>query len=190
MKKYPLLALALAGAMFAAGCGNGEEAIKQPDNQGESREVLSQTVNDWTKPIGIYAHALNFLYHQDEGLNDGIEMVAFDFSHCENLTAEEKTMLMEYLAGEWGVPYMESDYEQLKKDKYIQVDENGFASFEKGILVSLDAKGTLEDAAKGEAFLFTVQKYRTSLGAYWLVDCSAQFDGNEWSYKIGSQAIS
>ena len=49
--------------MFAAGCGNAEEVIKQPDNQGESREVLSQTVNDWTKPIGIYANALNFLYH-------------------------------------------------------------------------------------------------------------------------------
>ena len=194
MKKYTFLAMALAGAMLLAGCGNQGNADKQQDNPLITPEVnqeeLSPRVNDWTRPIGVYANALDFLYHQDEGLNDGIEMVAFDFSGCTNLSQEDKTALMEYLADKWGVPYMKSNLAQLKEEGYIKVDENGFTSFEKGILVSIDASGNLQEAADGEDFVFTVEKYRTSLGAYWLADCKATFDGTEWAYHIGSHAIS
>ena len=190
MKKYSFLAMVLAGAVMFAGCGNAVEPNKPQDSQVENQAKLSASVNNWNKPIGIYANALNFLYQQDEGLNDGIEMVAFDFSGCQNLTDEDKAALMLYLANEWGLPYMESNLAQLKEDGYIKVDENGFTSFEKGILVSIDASGTLQEAENGEDFVFTVEKYRTSLGAYWLADCKATFDGKEWAYHIGSHAIS
>ncbi len=191
MKRYGLLIgiLCCSLALFI-GCGQQGDVGKQPDNPGDIRAELNPVVRDVAKPIGTYTNALTFLYNQDEALNDGIEMVAFDFSKCGNLTNDEKTALMKYLANEWGVSCSESNFEQLKADGLITVEENGFTRFEKGLLVTVETDGTLEGAEKKEDFVFTVGKYRTSLGAYWLSDCKATFNGKEWSYEIGAHMIS
>lgn len=191
MKRYGLLIGVLCcGLALFTGCGQQGDEVKQPDNSGDIRAELNPVVRDVTKPIGTYTNALTFLYNQDEALNDGIEMVAFDFSKCDNLTDEEKTALMQYLANEWGVSCSESNFEQLKADGLIIVEENGFARFEKGLLVTVETDGTLEGAEKKEDFVFSVGKYRSSLGAYWLSDCKAIFNGKEWSYTIGAHMIS
>lgn len=39
-------------------------------------------------------------------------------------------------------------------------------------------------------FTFTIQKWRSGLGAYWFADCKAVKTDNEWHYEIGAQMIS
>ena len=162
---------------LCAGCGANNHGLPK---DGEARAI----VMDMTTVPGLYVAALEELYHKDAALNNNIEMVAFDFSRCSNLTNEEKAALMDYVSKEWNLTCWEGTFAELKEKGHI-TEEDGFHRFEKGILISVETEQVEENA-----FTFSVGKFRSSLGAYMLCDCEASFGDGVWSYTVGAEMIS
>lgn len=185
MKKTLLLCLFLAASLAVfAGCGQ-EDRMNVPSDE-ENVPQQQTTKMDLSTIPGFYGQVLADLYQVDAGLNEDIELVAFDFSQCNNLTDKEKEDLMVYLSNQWQLPYKKGTLEELKTAGDITV-KDGFVSFDKGILISLKSSASSEEKKE---FSFSAQKYRSSLGAYLFSDCKATFDGKQWNYTIGNEMIS
>lgn len=133
---------------------------------------------------GLYMQVFLELYARDEGLNDGISLLAVDLTEAGSLSEAEKTALLYLLQNGTGVEARPATFDGLVAEGLI-VEEDGFYRFEKGLLLSLAV------TEQGENSLaFTAEKWRSSLGAYFFTDCAAEREGLAWSYTIGAEAIS
>ena len=141
-----------------------------------------QVVKEEDDLIGFYLDVIQDLFDTDPGLNDKIEMIAFDLSKAENLDEAEKDALIWMAGSMLGTDTRTATYDELVEEGLID-DENLY--FEKGLLFNLEAKTVDENH-----FTFTIQKWRSGLGAYWFADCKAVKTDNEWHYEIGAQMIS
>ena len=156
-----------------------------------------------TDLLGMYLNLFDALWVEDAGLNDGISVLAFQFSDtfCGlplappstpapavasqfALTQAQKNALLYILQHRYGYESFESDHDALLADGYIVKEENGFAHFPGGLLIELRIE---EDYANG--FRFSFSKWRSGLGAYIFTDCEATCADGTWSYTIGPHAI-
>lgn len=182
MKKSLLLLVSLlcVAAVFTA-CGKEKE---------EENDPQYGYVIDYAKPAGLYAQVLDDLYAKDPALNEDIDIVAFDLSKCYNLTDEEKNSLMVITAAKWDKMFIQGTFEQLKLEGHITTDENGGTRFDRGILITIETDESNTPEAGKKEFTFSAGKYRSSLGAYYFTDCTGTFNGKDWTYTIGAEAIS
>ena len=76
--------------------------------------------------------------------------------------------------------------EELAEEGLIRADpDSGFEEFPAGLLL------TVEDSIEADGrHTFSLQKYRSSLGAYCFYDCTARQEGDRWSYVVGEEMIS
>ena len=76
--------------------------------------------------------------------------------------------------------------EELAEEGLIRADpDSGFEEFPAGLLL------TVEDSIEADGrHTFSLQKYRSSLGAYCFYDCTARQEGDGWSYVVGAEMIS
>ena len=76
--------------------------------------------------------------------------------------------------------------EELAEEGLIRADpDSGFEEFPAGLLL------TVEDSIEADGrHTFSLQKYRSSLGAYCFYDCTARQEGDRWSYVVGAEMIS
>ena len=76
--------------------------------------------------------------------------------------------------------------EELAEEGLIRADpDSGFEEFPAGLLL------TVEDSIEADGrHTFSLQKYRSSLGAYCFYDCTARQEGDGWSYAVGAEMIS
>lgn len=134
--------------------------------------------------VGFYLRLVQDIYEEDEGLNDGISLLALDLTAAENLNAAEKGALL-YLAQETfaDLSLLQATFEELELEGLISGE---FPQFETGLLISFSEMSFATDS-----FTFTLEKWRSALGAYFYQDCQAQKaqDGS-WDYTVGSHAIS
>jgi len=137
--------------------------------------------------VGFYLQIIDDLFKEDEALNDGIETLVFDLNEASNLSAAERSAVL-YVAGLlYQVETREGTYEQLCDEGAIrQNGDSPLMAFEKGLLVAFSDMAF----ASEDTFTFSVQKWRSSLGAYIFTDCEAARQGNEWSYTVGATMIS
>lgn len=134
--------------------------------------------------VGFYLDMLDDLMKTDEGLNEGITMLAFDLSGEVNLTEPEKSALR-YLAGiRFGVEMntVERTFDALCEEGLIDREK---LYFETGLLIQLNS-----EAVEGDTFRFDAEKWRGGLGAYYFHDCTAKKADGAWSYTIGAEMIS
>ena len=132
--------------------------------------------------LPVYLEAVLDIYEDDSALNDGITMIALDFSNISNITEAEKEALGLLIWENLGVETFQSDYETLVAEGLID-GENLY--FPEGVLISIDYKEETEDG-----FIFDIQKWRSGLGAIFYNDCRVIFDGDSFTVEKGSIAVS
>lgn len=141
-----------------------------------------EVVKEEDNLIGFYLDVLKDLFDTDPGLNDKIEIAAFDLSQAVNLSEAEKEAFIWMAQQIVGCETRAATYDELVEEGLIDV-ENLF--FETGLLFKIEAEVIDEDL-----FTFTMQKWRSGLGAYWFSDCKAVKKDNQWTYEIGAEMIS
>ncbi|MDL2273469.1 YobA family protein [Oscillospiraceae bacterium OttesenSCG-928-G22] len=131
--------------------------------------------------VPFYLTVIRDLLEVDPGLNEDISVLALDLRALTNLTDAETSALLYLSDREFGAEARFADFDTLVAEGLI-VD----SYFETGILVRFT-----EMEETDEGFTFSVDKYRSGLGAYFFVDCTAvRGDGGIFFYTIGSEAIS
>ena len=143
---------------------------------------LEVTDRDAPDNVGLYFQVISDLYAVDAGLNGGIQMVAVDLSPLTNLSDGEKGALLYRVWNALGVEAVDATYAELVEQGLID-DEALY--FETGLLF------TFNDMAIGDSKItFSAEKWRSGLGAYFFMDCTAERTGGTWSYTVGAEAIS
>lgn len=150
---------------------------------GQPAGVSSLTVTaEGDDLIGLYCNIFADLYEVDAGLNDGIEMLAFNLTKVTNLTVSEKEALVYLLGCRYGMTVLTGTYQELCDAGYIDAET---LSFEDGLLI------TIEVTEEGDgAFTFNAEKWRGGDGAYFFTDCKATRKNGAWSYTVGVEMIS
>lgn len=135
-----------------------------------------------TSPLFLYEKALKELIDTDKGLNTSITQAVFCLDGITNLTAIEKEALV-YLGSDLlDVPTRQGTFKQLEEENLIQ---NG--TFTNGIYIEITGENLNPSDKK---VTFSMEKYRSGDGAYFLLDCIGTYKKGTWSYTVGSHAIS
>ncbi|MCQ4936643.1 hypothetical protein [Anaerotignum propionicum] len=145
--------------------------------------ILTEKSEDF---VGLYYNILLDLFKTDPALNSDINLIAINLSEEENLTDSEKKALLYLLWNKTQIETRMATYDDLIAENLITIEKDtGFAQMENGIWVNL--KST---KAEKDMFTFSVQKWRSSLGAYGFVDCTAKKEDGKWSYIVGGEMMS
>ena len=146
---------------------------------------------------GLYLKVLEDLWEADNGLNSGAEYVSIDLSEAPgNLTENEKSAIAWIFGNRHNVTVLEFTMEELKENGYLTGagGMDNLYQWDDGVLLSITAKQKEEpDAYFGlRTIEFDAMKWRSPLGAYMFLDCSANWPQmGTWSdYNIGAEAIS
>ena len=135
-----------------------------------------------TSPLFLYEKALEELIDTDQGLNTSITQAVFCLDGITNLTVMEKEALV-YLGSDiLDVPVRQGTFKQLEEENLIQ---NG--TFTNGLYIEMTGENLNPSGTK---VTFSMEKYRSGDGAYFLLDCIGNYKKGTWSYTIGSHAIS
>jgi hypothetical protein len=132
--------------------------------------------------VGFYQAILGDLWEEDKGLNPESGVLAFDLTQVANLSEGEKSALVYIVSGEHGLSGITGTFDELSEQGYINKEK---LYFEDGMLIEFELTDVTE-----ESFMFDVRKWRSGTGAYIFNDCKAVKNGDDWSYKVGSFAIS
>lgn len=157
----------------------------------------------------LYLQVLEDLWEVDSGLNGGITELGVDLSQTR-LSGSEREAVAYAFGTAHGLMAMETTYDQLVEEGYLtpvsQGDSTGekpeLYQWENGCLFSITETGepvvfSLPNVGPGDQMpdydgvSFDAQKWRSPLGAYYFMDCTAVSTGGHWgSYTVGSEAIS
>lgn len=132
--------------------------------------------------IGFYQRVLKDLWDVDDGLNPDSGVLAFDLSQLTNLTDAEKSALVYTVSNSYGLEGITGTFDELSEQGYIDKEN---LLFENGMLFEFKLTD-IDD----NSFTFDVRKWRSGTGAFFFNSCKAVKKGADWSYKVGSQAIS
>ncbi|WZL74220.1 hypothetical protein QBE52_05635 [Clostridiaceae bacterium 35-E11] len=132
--------------------------------------------------VGLYKTVVDDLYAVDSGLNSGAEILAFDLTGVSNLSQTEKIAFIYLLGNTYKKQTMKGTFEELCEQGYIDKDK---LYFKKGLLFTIK-----DTELSGGRFTFDARKWRSGLGAYFYIDCTAKKTSAGWNYTIGSEAIS
>ncbi len=149
---------------------------------------------------GLYLEVLDDLWDKDSGLNEGAAYVSVDLSEAPGgLTEGEKWAVAWIFADTHNAEALMLTYEELAEQGYLseygewEDDEHKAYEWTDGVLFSIT-----ERAADGNevyslpVLKFDAEKWRSPLGAYYLVNCGAVWsESGSWeSYTVEAEAIS
>lgn len=188
---------------------NGFVAESFPAQFGEAYSVSAWSRGRGRNPMGteydlcgLYLQVLDDLWRKDPGLNEDISQVALDLSRAPGeLTEGEKLALVHRFGELHGVEAFAATFEELKEQGYLTFEPLGdgapegaaFVHWEDGCFFSIEPnEGHEEEVYSLPVIFFNGSKWRSSLGAYCLYDCSAMWaEGGTWTgYQTGSEMIS
>lgn len=135
-----------------------------------------------SSPLFLYEKALEELIDTDKGLNTSITQAVFCLDGIANLTVMEKEALVYLGSNLLDVPARQGTLKQLEEENLIQ---NG--TFTNGIYIEITGENLNQS---GKKVAFSMEKYRSGDGAYFLLDCIGTYKKGTWSYTVGSHAIS
>lgn len=133
--------------------------------------------------VTLYTNVIREIYKTDDGLNSGMEMIAFDLSGVNNITESEKAALMYQIGGEYGYMTVSGTFDELASEGYINKEQ---LSFDKGILITI----TQNNSDNADSFTFSAKKWRGGDGAVFFDNCKAEKKDGNWQYTLGGFAIS
>lgn len=187
---------------------NGTVLETWPAQLGEVSSITAWSQGSEKNPggtfydlCGLYLQVLEDLWERDAGLNsgDGLTYIGVDLSQAPGgLTEGEKAALAWRFAENHGKALVPGTFDQLTAQGYITGEpldgsDAKFMQWEDGVLFSITSADAPADQAYSlPALFFNAQKWRSSLGAYYLSDCSCVWpETGTWTvYTVGSEAIS
>ena len=149
---------------------------------------------------GLYLQVLEDLWEKDSGLNSGVKYLSVDLSKAPGGLTEgqQHAIAWRFAANHEAEPLMLT-YQELAEQGYLTELSGGkeetagespqpIYEWEDGLLCSITP--IQEEQPLPDTLRFSVTKWRTPLGAYFLDDCQASWDGTgAWSYSISREAI-
>ena len=189
---------------------NGAVAETFPAQLGEVYELHAYSIGTPQSPggslydlCGLYLKVLDDLWERDKGLNEDISVAGLDLSQVPGELLESEKAALAWRFGEMhGVEVVSATFDELKEQGYLTEvelpsdtpsDRPALYEWQDGCLFSI----TPNTGHEGEVYslpvlFFNAEKWRTPLGAYMFLDCSAGWaELGAWStYSIGSEAIS
>lgn len=146
-----------------------------------SYDLLKATGEQGSATMKLYEQLIKALAEVDPGLNADISQCYFDFTKVDSLSDGEKEGLA-YIGGSYfNVSGSQSTSDELAA-KGILDREKGI---EDGILVTIE-----ELSVEGNTVRCNATKFRSGTGAYYFNDVTAEYKDGEYTYNIGSEAIS
>lgn len=143
---------------------------------------------------GLYLQVLEDLWEKDEGLNSDIRYISVDLSEAPGeLTDAEKAAIAWVFASKHDAKSLTLTYAELKDGGYLADDGSSIGYWEDGVLFSISAADGHESEIYSLPVMhFDAQKWRSGLGAYFLIDCTATWpEAGTWTgYSVSSEAIS
>lgn len=130
----------------------------------------------------LYLNVFKDLYEMDEGLNSDIEEIALNLEEVSNLSSLEKEYLFYRIWCDYQKETFFSTYEKLKEEG--RIIDNGM-NYPDGILVTIKVEEKEEDS-----FSFSLEKWRSGLGAIGYNNGKAKKEAGKWSYQPGDFWIS
>lgn len=129
----------------------------------------------------LYLQALADLWEVDEALNRDIVQLGMDLSQTRLSPAEQGAVAVAF-GSQQGLPVLQNTWQELADQGYI--DQENLV-WEDGLFLSIT-----EEDPQADQLTFTVQKWRSGLGAYFFTDCTAQQakDGSWGNYTVGAEA--
>ncbi len=178
---------------YPASFGNVEEL------HGFSIGTKNQVGGTLFDLCGLYLKVLDDLWEVDNGLNGGAEYVSIDLSEAPGgLTEGEKAAIGWIFGNRHGVMALNFTMEELKNGGYLTAagGSDNLYQWDNGVLLSIT--GNNEEGDEPDAYFglrtveFNAMKWRSPLGAYMFMDCTANWPqmGTWTDYSIGAQAIS
>lgn len=160
----------------------------------------------------LYLQVLEDLWNVDSGLNGNITELGVDLSQTR-LSQSEREAVAYAFGSAHGLMAMETTYDQLVEEGYLTPVSLGDPTGEGGeqpelyqwengclfsitetdepVVFSLPNLGPGDEMPDYDGVSFDAKKWRSPLGAYYFMDCTAASSGGHWSsYTIGSAAIS
>lgn len=132
--------------------------------------------------ITLYRKVIDDLWQTDTALNTDIDYIAFDLQGAANLNEGEQAALGYLTGAAYGKEVLFGTWKELCEQGYIDKDN---LYFENGVLFTISV---LEE--NGDTFTFDAEKWRSGLGAYFFMDCTAKRTKTGWTYEVGAHAIS
>ena len=146
-----------------------------------SYDNLKDTVERGSVTMKLYKRLIQALAEVDPALNADISQCYFDFTKVSSLSDGEKEGLA-YICGSyfdaWG---SQATSDELAAEGIL----DPLKGLEDGILVTIE-----ELSVDGNTVRCNAQKYRSGTGAYYFNDMTAEYKDGEYTYNIGSEAIS
>ena len=153
---------------------------------------------------GLYLKVLEDLWDKDSGLNAGAEYVSIDLSEAPGgLTDGEKSAIAWIFGNKHAIMALSFTMEELKENGYLTAagGSNDLYQWDNGVFFQIYDNSAVDPIAEENSLetyfglpvlKFDAMKWRSPLGAYFLMDCSAVWPQmGTWSdYNIGAEAIS
>lgn len=149
---------------------------------------------------GLYLQVLEDLWEKDSGLNSGVKYLSVDLSKAPGgLTEGQQHAIAWCFATNHEAEPLMLTQQELAEQGYLTELPGGneetageapqpIYEWEDGLLCSITP--IQEERPLPDTLRFSVTKWRTPLGAYFLDDCQASWDGTgAWSYSISREAI-
>lgn len=176
--------------------GSIMESFPAQFSQVTSVDILTSGFDD---RCAMYLDVLESLWEKDSGLNDGLSYIGMDLSQT-SLPPAEQSAVGRVFAGRHDAELVQGTWDELVEQGYISegyidseppADNPAFYQWEDGCFFSITEQ-PMEGVYSLVPVTFDAYKWRSSLGAYFLSDCTAlQSAVGEWSeYHIGSEVIS
>ncbi len=149
----------------------------------QSLKVRENAMDD---RCALYLGALNDLWEKDAGLNSDIQQIGLDLSETSLSSAEQAAVAWAF-GEQHDLPVVRGTLQELRDQGYLEAEGDRITQWKDGCWFSIQEEGEKNQAE----VRFDVEKWRTALGAYVLMDCtSARGADGRWSaYTVGSEAI-
>ncbi len=147
-------------------------------------KVSDIVVVDHNYLIDGYLAIIDDIYKEDPALNSDMDLLALDTTGWTKISKPEKEIIIEELKKRYAVEIKEGTYEELVKEGLIDKKE---LYFPKGVLITLSVKDFNE---KKKVITFTIEKWKSGLGAIGWKDSKAKNNGTKWEITRNNQWIS
>lgn len=131
------------------------------------------SVKDHNILMDGYLAIIDDIYQEDKGLNSDIEMIALDTSEWTGLDDAQKEAVFSELKNRYEVDIVEGTFDTLSEQGLIDKDN---LYFPKGILITV----SISFDEKKQKLAYSIEKWRSGLGAIGTDDGSAEYDKGEW----------
>lgn len=121
----------------------------------------------------MYCIALNAIMKEDEALEDGMEFIAIDMSHFDELDREEKDRILQFFEEKYKKNVMDATFEELEEQGLYDHETMSLD----GILLEID-----EIEFKYKTIFIEGSKYRSGVGAVG-VEVIVHQEDDKWKVK-------